>query len=85
MATSNVVAYAANGYRYNTNFAADGSYTLATFLNGRLISSARKTPTHAVLTSATFSYDAHGRQNATTDARNGTTADRLYYGVALQP
>jgi YD repeat-containing protein len=65
--------YAGGGYRYQTNIAPDGSYSLSSYLNGRLISVTRKDSTNNQISSVSFAYDTHGRQRTATDARNGAT------------
>ena len=64
--------FAGSGNRYVTNTAADGSFTITAFQNGRLISITRKDSAGSQLGQQTYGYDAHGRQNSVTDARNGT-------------
>jgi hypothetical protein len=66
---------AANGCRIVTNTAPDGTYTVTTNQNGRVISTRTVNPLLGVLNSTTYGYDAHGRQNSITDARNGTTTN----------
>ena len=53
--------------------APDGSYTVNSYLYGRVISSVRYGSTGTQVAGTTYGYDAHGRQNTSTDARNGTT------------
>jgi len=72
--SESVTAYDFTGhYRYVTNTAPDGSYTLTTYLYGRLLSMAHKGSDNSTVKLTTYGYDAHGRQSAFTDARNGTT------------
>ncbi|MBI3658172.1 MAG: hypothetical protein HY232_17350, partial [Acidobacteria bacterium] len=61
------------GMRYVTNTTPDGTYTLSTLRYGRLISTAAINPSLGQLGLANSGYDAHNRQNTSTDARNGTT------------
>ena len=63
----------AGGYRYVTLTAPDGSSTVSTYQNGRLLSVVRKDSGGTQISSNGYAYDAHGRQNQITDARNGTT------------
>ena len=53
--------------------APDNSYTITRYANGRLVSVTQYDSTPAQIGSTTYGYDAHGRQNTVTDARNGTT------------
>jgi RHS repeat-associated protein len=66
-------AFAGNGWRYVTNAAPDGSYTLATFQYGRQQSVARFDALGNQLSAVGIGYDAHGRPSTSTDVRNGTT------------
>ena len=59
--------------RVVTAIAPDNSYTISTYSYGRLNSSTRYDSTGAQIGGTTYGYDAHGRQNTMTDARNGTT------------
>jgi RHS repeat-associated protein len=52
----------------------DNSYTISTYSYGRLASATRYDSSYAQISSTSYSYDTHGRQSATTDARNGATA-----------
>jgi RHS repeat-associated protein len=72
---SQTVYDAAHGYRYLTNTAPDGSFTLNTFLNGLLVSTLSKDANGNQLGQTTLAYDAHARQNRITDARTGTTTN----------
>ena len=65
--------YGANGLRTVTGSAPDGSYTVIVYQNARLASATRYNPAGGQISGTTYSYDAHGRQNTVTDARNGTT------------
>lgn len=77
------MVFSTGGYRYFTNTAPDGSYSLSTYLNGRLVSVTSKDSAGNQLSSVSYAYDAHGRQYSSTDARNGDTiyiynnADRI--------
>ena len=68
--------------RYQTNKAPDGSYTLNIYSSGLLSSSTRYQPNGTQLMQTTLTYDTHGRQSASADARNGTT--KLAYNNADQ-
>ena len=72
----------ANGYRIVTNTAPDGSYSVTTNQNGRLNSVTSRDSLGNQLSAIGYSYDAHGRQSGTTDARNGTTS--YYFNNADQ-
>jgi hypothetical protein len=69
------------GHRWMTNTAPDGSYTLADYQGGRLLSATRRTSAAAQMGASTNGYDPHGRLSLVTDARTGTTtnnnADRV--------
>ena len=56
-----------------TNRAPDGSYSIAHYLDGQLQSVIRKDFSGTQLSQTSHTYDAHGRQNTASDARNGTT------------
>jgi RHS repeat-associated protein len=75
-------AYGSSGYRYVTNTAPDGSFFLSTYQYGMLLSVVRKDSSGTQLSSTTYTYDPHGRQNTATDARNGTTT--YYFNNADQ-
>gem|GEM_PF-881523 len=71
-----------HGYRIVTSTAPDGSSTIATYQFGRLISTTSKDGSGGQIGQMTYGYDAHGRQNTSTDVRNGTTTS--YYNNADQ-
>jgi YD repeat-containing protein len=72
--SSNATAYARVGYRYTTNTAPDGSCVVSVFRYGQLQSVTRKLSAASTqLGSTTYGYDAFGRVQSSTDARNGTT------------
>lgn len=56
-----------------TTTAPDGSYTVSVTENGRPASVTRYDAADNVVGEEEYSYDAHGRRSAATDARNGTT------------
>lgn len=76
------ISFPGGGVRYSKKIAPDGTFTTTRFENGRVTAIAR-TNGSTQLGATTFSYDSHGRQTRTTDARNGTmtnwydNADRL--------
>jgi RHS repeat-associated protein len=51
----------------------DGSYAVSLYQSGRLTSVTRYPSSGGPIGQTTYGYDAHGRQDAITDARNGTT------------
>lgn len=71
--------YSTGGYRYATNTAPDSSYAISIYQSGRLSSNIRRDSLNNQLSSQGYSYDPHGRQNAVTDARNGTTSYAFNY------
>ena len=75
-------AYGANGVRTVTSTAPDNSYTISVYTNGQSLSVTRYDSGSAQIGKATYGYDAHGRQNQVTDARNGTAT--LAYNNADQ-
>ncbi len=80
-----------SGYRYVTNSAPDGSYSVAIYQYGELLSQATTNASGAQISLTTYGYDAHGRQSTSTDARNGTTtysfnhADQIAGAVTPAP
>jgi YD repeat-containing protein len=64
---------AVSGMRSNIVTAADGSTTVSAYQNGRLISVVRKDVLGSQLSSLSYAYDLHGRQQTATDARTGAT------------
>ncbi len=68
-----------SGFRYLTNTAPDGSYSVAIYQNGRLISQANTNAGGVQINQTSFGYDAHGRQSTSTDVRNGTTTYSFNY------
>jgi len=63
----------ANGSSIVTSVAPDGSSSLSTSLYGRQISLVNYDANGGQLAQTTYGYDAQGRQNTVTDARNGTS------------
>ncbi len=63
------------GYRDVISTAPDGSYTVNSFYHGRLTSSTHYDSQDNPLSSLSYAYDTHGRQNVITDARNGATTN----------
>jgi RHS repeat-associated protein len=56
-----------------TTTAPDGSYTVSAYSYGRLVSITHHDSTGAQIGGTSYGYDAQGRRNTITDARNGTT------------
>ena len=72
---SSQTVHAWDGYRYVTNTGPDGSLSASIYRDGRLQSVVRQdgSARHAVVSSTSYGYDPHGRQNTITDGRNGTS------------
>jgi RHS repeat-associated protein len=70
---SSQTVYSSGGNRMRTNTAPDSSYSVDAYVYGRLASTTKYDSTGAQIGQTTNGYDAHGRQNTITDARNGTT------------
>jgi RHS repeat-associated protein len=79
---SQTAYFPSSGYVIATMTAPDGSYSVATNQYGRLISSTRYAASAVQIGRSLYSYDAQGRQNTATDARNGTTTS--FYNNADQ-
>ena len=73
LATTNETAYPGNGWRYVTQSRPDGSREFSTYWAGRLMSTVTSNAQLGVLSSASYTYDALGRQRTATDARAGTS------------
>ena len=71
---TSISAYGPTNTRSTTLSAPDGTQTVQSYQNGRLVSSETFHAQLSTLLRATYGYDTHGRQNTVTDARNGTTA-----------
>jgi RHS repeat-associated protein len=71
--SSSQTVYSGGGSRSVTNIAPDSSYTVSAYAYGRLASTTRYDSGNNQTGQTTNGYDAHGRQNTITDARNGTT------------
>lgn len=70
-----VTVYAANNYRYVTNLAPDNAYSVATYRYAKLLSVTTCDALNNQLSASSYGYDAHGRQNVITDARNGSSTN----------
>jgi RHS repeat-associated protein len=83
--------YAGNGNVYETNTAADGSYSVTDIQHGEMKGITEKDASGAQLRQTTYAYDAHGRKKTETDARNGATtytydnADRIASMISSSP
>ncbi len=62
-----------SGYRYLTNTAPDGSFTVSAYQYGLLLSQARTNAGGTQITQTAIGYDTHWRQSTNTDVRNGST------------
>jgi RHS repeat-associated protein len=71
--SSSVAAYNGAGGRTVTTTAPDGTVTTQIFAQDRLQSATVSHPSLGTFQATTFAYDAHGRLESSTDARNGTT------------
>ena len=58
-----------------TNTSPEGTYSVRTNQNGRIVSVTQRDKNGALLGQTAFTYDDHGRQWKITDARNGTTTN----------
>ncbi|HAB17653.1 MAG TPA: RHS repeat-associated core domain-containing protein [Verrucomicrobiota bacterium] len=67
------VSFPGNGYRNVTSTAPDGSFSVAQYQHGRLLSQTQYSSSGSQVGKISYTYDAHGRQWKVTDARNGTT------------
>jgi RHS repeat-associated protein len=73
---STVIVYdPSNGYRYVTNTAQDGSYSIAITRYGTNVSQKTYDATGAQILAAIFGQDTHGRPNRVIDVRNGGTTN----------
>jgi RHS repeat-associated protein len=62
-----------SGQRYQINRDPDGSAVVNYFKDGQLLTVTRTNAAGTQLSKTAYTYDAHGRQQTATDARNGTT------------
>jgi RHS repeat-associated protein len=74
LTTTVVTTFTGSGGRTVVSTAPDGTVTTQSFLNDRLSSVVTSHPSLGSLSSTSYTYDPHGRLQASTDARNGTTA-----------
>jgi RHS repeat-associated protein len=82
LTTSTLVAFGANAARTVTTTAPDSTVATQSFVGERL-QSATTTSGTTQLSGATFLYDAYGRLERATDARNGSTT-YTYYADSAQ-
>ena len=68
--------------RTMTTFSPDNTSLVNTYSSGRLQAATKQDAAGSQVTQTTYGYDAHGRQNIITDARNGATT--LTYNNADQ-
>ena len=78
LTNSTATATPGAGYRYVTNTAPDGTYTVQTHQHGRLLSSQRINDQLGTLSHQTYGYDAHGRRSTLTDVGSGTVTTMTY-------
>jgi RHS repeat-associated protein len=62
------------GGRTLTQTNVDQSYTVTVYQDGRMASARRYDANNVELTETTYAYDEHGRQETSTDERNGATS-----------
>jgi RHS repeat-associated protein len=72
--TCSATVYGGSGSRTVTVTNPDSSSSVSVYSYGRLQSVTRKDSGGNQVAQTSFGYDAHGRQSALTDARNGTTS-----------
>lgn len=71
--TQTQLVYNPDGSRTQTVSSADGTQTVSVYQANRLGSVVVQRPSLGTLSSTSYVYDAHGRIQSTTDARNGAT------------
>jgi len=69
-----VTSYASGGWRIEYRYAPDGSFSAVTNRYGLPISSTRYDASTNTISQVSYSYDAFGRVQGSTDLRNGTTS-----------
>lgn len=74
LTTSTTTVLDGTGGRTVTTTAPDGTVSTQVFTAGRLVSQAASHSSLGQLSATTLAYDAHGRLQTSTDARNGTTS-----------
>lgn len=65
--------YSGNGQRTATATNPDGSYTIAQYQDGQLVSNAQYGNDDMQVSATSYGYDPHGRLDTQTDARTGAT------------
>ena len=78
LTTKSITTLDGMGGRSITTISPDGVRAIQTFLGERPISSKTTTATGTQLIAISYTYDAHGRVQSVTDARNGTTQFTYY-------
>lgn len=78
LTNSSWTVYAGSGTRYVTNTAPDGTYTVNTYQDGRVISTETRNTSLGTLNQLTYGYDSHGRQSSMTNVATGTITSSLY-------
>lgn len=73
------ITMSGDGGTTTTTRAPDGTMATQVFAAGNLAAASRAHPDLGTLSSSTYRYDAHGRLEAVTDARNGATS-YTYHG-----
>ena len=78
LVSSSVTVLDGNGGRTTTSSGPDAVKTIQVYANGNLISTTAKTAADDQLAATTNGYDAQGRLQTSTDARNGVTTYTYY-------
>jgi RHS repeat-associated protein len=79
-----VTALDGSGGRTVTVTGPDGVKTIQVFSNGRLVSNTVKTAADVQVMTVSNGYDAHGRLQTSTDARNGATTYTYHFDDQVQ-
>ena len=82
LTTASVTVLDGSGGRTSTTTAPDGVSITQVFRSDHLVSRTVRTAADVLLAAVTYAYDSHGRMQAATDVRNGTTT--FTYNVADQ-
>lgn len=78
LTSSTWTVYAGGGTRYLTNTAPDGTYTVNTYQDGRIVSSRTIHDALGTLQETTYGYDTHGRRSSQTDVATGTVTSWIF-------
>jgi RHS repeat-associated protein len=81
LSSTNSTFYGGGGLRYLTNSAPDGTYTLTTFRDGRMVAAQAVHSSVGTLRQFIYGYDTHGRRSVETNVAN-STATFSYYDAA---